>query len=72
MIFFTILILLHGLIHTLGFAKAFNLIKVEQLVLPISYPDGDFTYGELEYKDLKHNASGFVWRYLIKELSVKE
>ena len=34
--FFGILILLHGAIHYLGFAKAFDLFKVEQLRLTIS------------------------------------
>jgi len=35
-----ILIVLHGLIHLLGFTKAFNLAAVEQLTLPISKTSG--------------------------------
>jgi hypothetical protein len=41
-ILFTILIFIHGLVHTLGFVKAFHLSKVEQLLLPISRPVGAF------------------------------
>jgi len=39
-IIFTIIIILHGLIHILGFAKAFNLAKLEQLSIAISRPVG--------------------------------
>lgn len=39
-IIFTIFILIHGVIHMLGFVKAFNIAKVEQLLLPISRPVG--------------------------------
>lgn len=35
-ILFTILLILHGLIHLLGFIKAFNLSTVEALTLPIT------------------------------------
>jgi len=37
---FIIITAIHGLIHTLGFVKAFNFTKVEQLVIPISRPLG--------------------------------
>lgn len=36
---FGFLILLHGLIHLMGFLKAFHLADIEQLTLPISKPD---------------------------------
>ena len=37
---FTILLLLHGLIHLFGFLKAFNLTEMKELTLPISKPWG--------------------------------
>jgi hypothetical protein len=37
---FTGLLLLHGLIHALGFLKAFGLMRLPQLALPISRPLG--------------------------------
>ncbi|MCY2688587.1 DUF6544 family protein [Salinimicrobium sp. TH3] len=37
---FLILIVLHGLIHFLGFAKGFNLAEIKELSLPISKPVG--------------------------------
>lgn len=36
----TLLMVIHGLIHLLGFVKAFRLAKVEQLKIPISKPMG--------------------------------
>lgn len=39
-IIFSIVILLHGLIHILGFVKAFNLARVDQLTQEISKPVG--------------------------------
>ncbi|HYX09624.1 MAG TPA: DUF6544 family protein [Bacteroidales bacterium] len=33
---FTILLLIHGLIHIMGFSKAFGLARLEQLTLPVS------------------------------------
>jgi hypothetical protein len=39
-IFFLILVLAHGLVHLLGFVKAFGLAPVKQLILPISKPLG--------------------------------
>jgi len=41
-IFFLVLIILHGLIHFLGFAKAFNLTQVNKLTQSISKPVGLF------------------------------
>ena len=35
-----IILAIHGLIHIMGFMKAFNLAKVEQLLVPISRPLG--------------------------------
>jgi hypothetical protein len=40
LLFFLILIIIHGLIHLMGFVKAFNLSKVEQLKLDISRKAG--------------------------------
>ena len=37
---FSIVIIIHGLIHGLGFLKAFDLMKIEELSLPISKPIG--------------------------------
>lgn len=37
---FTILVAVHGLIHLMGFAKAFELASLEELSLPISKPWG--------------------------------
>jgi hypothetical protein len=37
---FTILLLVHGLIHSMGFLKAFDLARLPQLRLPISRPLG--------------------------------
>lgn len=37
---FTILLIVHALIHALGFVKAFGLVQVPQLVAPISRPLG--------------------------------
>lgn len=39
-IIFATLVLLHGLIHLMGFAKAFKLAQISQLVQPISKPFG--------------------------------
>ncbi|MBK8566171.1 MAG: hypothetical protein IPN76_23230 [Saprospiraceae bacterium] len=41
-ILFTILLLLHGLIHLLGFAKAFKFAEISQLTQAISKPTGAF------------------------------
>src|SRR5680860_131955 len=41
-IIISILLLLHGLIHLMGFFKAFNLMQIEQLSMPISKPAGVF------------------------------
>ena len=37
---FTILLVVHALIHALGFVKAFGLAQLPQLTLPISRPLG--------------------------------
>ncbi|MBA4319163.1 MAG: hypothetical protein C0412_12250, partial [Flavobacterium sp.] len=37
---FLILVIVHGLIHLLGFVKAFGLAEVKQLTQPISKPFG--------------------------------
>ena len=37
---FTILLLVHGLIHLMGFSKAFGLARLEQLTLSLSKPAG--------------------------------
>lgn len=39
-IIFIIITAIHGLIHLMGFVKAFSLAKVDQLLLPISRPIG--------------------------------
>ncbi|NDP20930.1 MAG: hypothetical protein GZ091_07605 [Paludibacter sp.] len=39
---FLVLTFLHGVIHLMGFAKAFNYAKLEQLTLPISKTSGIF------------------------------
>lgn len=39
---YVILIAIHGLIHLLGFVKAFNMAEVIQLTTPISRPIGLF------------------------------
>lgn len=39
---FAVIILIHGLIHLMGFAKAFNLADIEALALPISKTAGLF------------------------------
>lgn len=39
-ILFLIIVLIHGLIHLMGFAKAFHLSEIQQLKLPISKPVG--------------------------------
>jgi len=39
-IIFLIIVLLHGLIHLLGFVKAFGFKEVKELTLPISKPIG--------------------------------
>ncbi len=39
---FLFILLLHGLIHLMGFAKAFQLAEIEQLTLPISRLSGLF------------------------------
>jgi len=39
-IIFMILLTIHGLIHTMGFVKAFNISRVDQLLIPISRPLG--------------------------------
>lgn len=39
---FAIIMLIHGLIHLMGFAKAFNLADIEALTLPISKTAGLF------------------------------
>src|SRR3954465_10725755 len=36
----TVLLLVHGLIHLMGFAKAFNLANINQLTAAISKPAG--------------------------------
>ncbi len=41
-ILFFIIVLLHGLIHLLGFVKGFGLKEVKELILPISKPMGLF------------------------------
>lgn len=41
-VFFGLLMLFHGLIHLMGFIKAFQLAEIEQLTLPISKPAGMF------------------------------
>lgn len=41
-IIFLIILFLHGLIHLMGFAKAFQLAEIEQLTLPISKLSGLF------------------------------
>ncbi|MEL7833473.1 hypothetical protein [Fodinibius sp. Rm-B-1B1-1] len=38
----SIIILMHGLIHLMGFVKAFNLAEIEALTLPISKTAGLF------------------------------
>ena len=42
---FISILLLHGLIHLMGFAKAFDLAEIPQLTLPISKPAGLFWLG---------------------------
>ncbi|MDR9419134.1 hypothetical protein [Gracilimonas sp.] len=37
---FAILILLHGLIHSLGFLKAFGIAEIEELKMPVTKPSG--------------------------------
>jgi len=37
---FVLVIVIHGLIHLMGFAKAFGLAELPQLTLPISRPAG--------------------------------
>lgn len=39
-IFFFLLLILHGLIHLLGFVKAFNLAQVQELTMSVSKPAG--------------------------------
>lgn len=39
---FLVLIVVHGLIHIMGFVKAFNLAEIEQLTLPVSRTAGLF------------------------------
>lgn len=39
---FALLLLLHGLIHFMGFAKAFDYGDMKQLTIPISKPAGIF------------------------------
>jgi len=39
-IFFAVVCLLHGLIHLLGFLKAYNLAEIEALKHPLSKPAG--------------------------------
>ena len=39
-VFFLILFIIHGLIHLLGFVKAFNLTQIDQLTQHISKPVG--------------------------------
>jgi hypothetical protein len=39
-IIFIIILSFHGLIHSMGFLKAFHLAKVDQLIMPISRPLG--------------------------------
>lgn len=41
-VFLAFILLIHGFIHLLGFLKAFNLAKIEQLTLPISKLAGLF------------------------------
>lgn len=41
-IIFVIILLLHGLIHLMGFVKAFNLAEIEALTHPISQTAGLF------------------------------
>lgn len=41
-IIFLVILLLHGLIHLMGFTKAFQLAEIEQLTLPISKASGLF------------------------------
>ena len=37
---FTVLLLVHGLVHGMGFLKAFGLVRLPQLASPISRPLG--------------------------------
>lgn len=37
-----VILLIHGIIHLMGFAKAFQLAEIEQLTLPISKSAGVF------------------------------
>ncbi|MFH5833649.1 hypothetical protein ACG2F4_11730 [Halalkalibaculum sp. DA3122] len=39
-IIFLVILFLHGLIHLMGFVKAFQLAEIEQLTLPISQSSG--------------------------------
>ncbi len=41
-ILFAAILLLHGLIHLMGFAKAFKYAEINQLQLPVSRPTGSF------------------------------
>ena len=41
-IIITIILLVHGLIHLMGFVKAFNFADIEALTLPISKTTGAF------------------------------
>lgn len=38
--FFLVVVVLHALIHILGFVKAFGIREIEELTLPISKPLG--------------------------------
>ena len=62
---FLILVLIHGLIHILGFLKAFDLVDLNELTIPVTTPAGliwlviallFLTYGILNYIGLK-----YVW-----------
>jgi len=64
MVFF-VLVLVHGLIHVLGFLKAFDLIDLNELTIPVTKPAGliwllvsllFLTYGILNFTGLK-----YVW-----------
>jgi len=41
-VFLVLILTIHGLIHLMGFIKAFNLAPIEKLVKPISKPSGVF------------------------------
>ncbi len=67
--FLFFLILLHGLIHLLGFAKAFSLAPIEQLQLPISKVSGllwlvaSLLLGLTAILQFRHSSSWPLWAF---------